>query len=83
LPFHQDEITTAVFKARIEQAVFKFLFVSEKKETLRIHVETTHGKAAGRKGKFSQGALVLLSRIGVELAENPVGFVEGEEHDFD
>jgi hypothetical protein len=38
-PFHEDEITTAVFEARIEETIFQGFLISEKEEAFGIHVK--------------------------------------------
>lgn len=80
LALDQDEVATAVLEAGIEKTIFEIFFVGEKEKPLGVHVESPERQAAGRKGEFREGPLPLLAGIGIELAQNAVGFVEGEEH---
>ena len=66
-PFHKDEISTAVFEARTEKAIFEDFLISEKKEAFGVHVEPPKREASRREVELFQGALAFVSRVGVEL----------------
>ena len=74
------EVTAAVLVAGIEKAIFERFFVCEKKEPFGVHVESSEGKAPRREVEFLQSALPFVPGVGIKLAKNTVGFVEGNEH---
>jgi hypothetical protein len=76
----QDKVASTVFVAGVEQLVFKRLFIGKKEESLRIHIEPPKRETFRRKTKILERALVLLTGVRVELAEDSVGFVERDEH---
>jgi len=80
LSLHKDEVAAAVGVAGIEKAIFERFFVCEKKEPFGVHVESSEGKAPRREVEFLQSALPFVPGVGIKLAENTVGFVEGNEH---
>ena len=83
LAFDKDEVSPAVLVAGIEEAVFEGFFVGEEEESLGIHVEATEREAFGWEVEFLEGALAFIAGVGVELAEDPVGFIEGDEHEWE
>ncbi|MFT6179327.1 MAG: hypothetical protein ACJAQT_000240 [Akkermansiaceae bacterium] len=78
--FDEDEVAAAVLIARIEEAIFERFFVREEKEAFRVHVEAAEREAFWREAEFLESALSFVAGVGIELAENSVGFVEGDEH---
>ncbi len=79
-PFDKDEVAAAVLVARVEESVLERLFISEKEEPFRVHVEPPERETFWREVEFRQSPLVVRIRVLVELAEDSVGLVEGDEH---
>ena len=69
-----------MLEARVQQFVFESFLVGEKKKTFRIHIQTSKGQDFGREIEFLQSPLPSVSGIGVELAQDAIGFVESDEH---
>lgn len=75
-------VAAAVSVAGVEEAVDDCVFVCEEKKPLRVHVETTYWEDLVGQVEFPECPLVRFVRILVELTENAVGLVEGEQHFF-
>ena len=80
LALDEDEVAAAVIEARVEKAIFEGLLVGEQEEAFGVHVEPAQREALGREVVFLESALSFIAGVGVELAEDAVGFVEGDEH---
>jgi len=80
LSFDEDKVAAAMLIAGVKEAVFERFFVGKEEEAFGVHVEAAEGEALGWEVEFFERALSFVAGVGVELAENTVGFVEGDEH---
>ena len=78
--FNEDEVAAAVLVARVEKPVLERLLIGKKEESFRVHIESPEWETFRRKTELLQSPLFFLIRVRVELAEDTVGFVKGDEH---
>lgn len=80
LPFDKNEVPAAMLELGMKEAVFECLLVGEEKQAFRVHVQSSQRENLWREVEFLEGAMLLVARVRVELTEDTVGLVKGDEH---
>ena len=75
---HLGEVGARVGVLRVQQPLDKPAIVGQQQGALAVVVEPSRGIDAGREAKPVEGG---MSRLGSELAQHAVGFVEEDDHD--